>query len=302
MRIAADVAVRIVEPSGRILEQRPVAPRRRAGVDVVALARREVVADPVGGPHRRPAVAVDVPRHARRAARSSATASSARSCQAGNPSSPGYRRPAGRPQEHLARDVLPEIVDVPVVDRAVGHALAEERLPPKTGVHRDARARPPRVLARRRPGTTCPSAAGSPAPCSSVETRPSRKSASPRPVFCPFTVHVPPTRALVRKSIVRYATLTPTAQLMVAAHHREIVRHLVAVGVEDAAVHAADANAPVTAEGHLAGVVVVDVRPDVVRREPLLRAARDPRAVVGHAHRLHGVVAEHHRVAERRSP
>ena len=29
-------------------------------------------------------------------------------------------------------------------------------------------------------------------------------------------------------------------QLVVAAHQREVVRHLVAVGVEDAAVHAAD--------------------------------------------------------------
>src|SRR6266540_6130436 len=48
-------------------------------------------------------------------------------------------------------------------------------------------------------------------PCSNSETRPSSKSAMPRPVAEPLKSHVPPPRAQVFWSEVQYAVFTPNA-------------------------------------------------------------------------------------------
>ena len=90
---------------------------------------------------------------------------------------------------------------------------------------------------------------------------------------------------------------------MVPSHERDVVGHLVRVGPEDAGGGCGrrDVEAPCDRQHHLTVAVRVEVLDAEIERVEERRApAVDRRPVERHAQRVHHVVAEYERVAERR--
>ena len=113
---------------GRRRDERPVAPGRRRGVDVHVVAAREVVGQPVRGAERQAPVANDVPREAE-ARREIQAPLVIAALAVGEAAVAGVDQPGRRVEEHLAPDVVREVVEVEVGGPAVQHLLTEEWFP-----------------------------------------------------------------------------------------------------------------------------------------------------------------------------
>ena len=215
----------LIEPSGRIFDERAVAERRRVRVDQVVLAVREVVGEPVGRTNRHAAVSGHVPREpdARREIPPLLV----------QPAPPrrearvaGIDETGRRVREHRALDVVPEVVEAEVVDRAVQDVLSEVRLPAKARVDRHAAARSPGVL-RVEPQVPLVhrqdrgAAVLQPADAAHQEVREAEAGQLAResPVAAGARVRL-------EVDIASTPRFAPTRDLVAAAHEREVVAQL----------------------------------------------------------------------------
>src|SRR4030095_1797629 len=136
---------RVVHAARWIGDERAVAERRRSRIDVVVLARHEVVPHRVRRPHGEAAIPTDVPRHAR--ARREVPPLRV---QPGLPIRESLvariDEPRRRVEEYLAPDVPVEILLPEDHDRVVLDVLAEIRLPPHAAINRHAIGHAPRIL------------------------------------------------------------------------------------------------------------------------------------------------------------
>ena len=169
----------IVEQPGRILDSVRLPNGGAVRVDDVVFRRREVVGEPVRGAHRRAAVAVHVPgkTHARREVQPLLVLAAlpVRETRVARVDQPG-----GRVHEHRALHVVPEVVQAEVETAPFSTFCPKYGSQRRPALTRHPAASLARCPARRRRGSTDPSAESPGPPCSMRATRPMRKSAMPR--------------------------------------------------------------------------------------------------------------------------
>ncbi len=299
VRVSTDGCVRVVKGCRR--DQRTIAPGRRRGIDVHEIAAREIVCQAVGGPERQTAVSSHVPRkpHARRhiqpplviAALAFGEAAVAR-----------VGHPGRRIEKHRALRALQEFVVIEICGPAIEHLLAQEGFPANTIVERDAVAHPPGVLRVQ-------------SRVHHVHDEQIRHAVLDAPqgsdeqVSQPAAGRLPVEHEAASGSGVRGLGGLPVGEidaephLMAPTHQRDVVSALEGIGPEDArgGCGRRDVEPPGDSQHHLALAVRVEVPDAEIEWIEEGRApAVDGRPVERDTQRVHHVIAEHERIAERR--